>query len=80
MIKTKAQAKRIAKEWQEIFVDFYKWQKVETSVNGTDVEIKDKSDKGIFIYADSVAEFCIGRRLHWYIDTDDEGYIIARIY
>lgn len=80
MIKTKAQAKKVAKEWQEIFVDFYEWKDLETSVIERSVEIKDKSDKGIFIYADIVAEFCIGRRLHWYIDTDDEGYIIARIY
>lgn len=80
MIKTKAQAKKVAKEWQEVFVDFYKWKDLETSVCGTGVEIKDKSDKGIFMYADNVAEFCIGRRLHWYITTDDEGYLLARIY
>lgn len=80
MIKTKAQAKKIAKEWQTLFVDFYNWKDLETSVCGTDVEIKDKSGKGIFMIADSVAEFCIGRRLHWYIDTDDEGYLLARIY
>lgn len=82
MIKTKAQAKRIAKEWQEYYVEFYKhWgDKVETIVNGSSIEIKDKAQAGVYYYADSVAEFCAGRHLSWYIDTDKDGYLLARIY
>lgn len=80
MIKTKAQAKKVAKEWQTLFVDFYNWNDdVETSVDDDAVIIKEKN-AGVFYRADSVAEFCKGRRLDWYITTDDKGYLYARIY
>ena len=67
-MKTKAEAKRVAKMFQERYLDFFThWQEeMVVSVIGDDVEIK-SLEKGVFHNIDMVATFLNGMRVSWYV-------------
>lgn len=78
---TKSQSKRVAKEYQTLFLDPYVYASdYEVVAYNHDVVVKFVEKAGVFHNCDSVDDFCRGRKLNWYVSADSEGYLQAVIF
>jgi len=74
------QARKLANEWYETFVEFYNKEKeyiITADMYG--IEVK-QTKQGIFNDGDLIHNFAIGHRLNYYFGVDDKGLIYARMF